>query len=46
MPASGFLLFSAAGLVVLGWGAVEAWLARARLRRRLAGLGGRGRASE
>ncbi|WP_276258514.1 aryl-sulfate sulfotransferase [Haloglomus litoreum] len=46
MPASGFLLFAAAGLVVLCWGAAEAWLARDQLRRRLAGLRGRSRAPE
>jgi hypothetical protein len=42
MPASAFLLFAAAGLLGLGWGGAEAWLARGRLRSRLAALGGRG----
>ncbi|WP_254823794.1 aryl-sulfate sulfotransferase [Haloglomus halophilum] len=46
MPPSAFLLFATAGLLVLGWGAVEAWLARDRLRRRLAALRGRDRATK
>ncbi|PSP99283.1 hypothetical protein BRC89_04990 [Halobacteriales archaeon QS_4_70_19] len=37
MPGSAFLLCSAAALLALGWGGVEAWLARGRLRRLVGG---------